>query len=241
MRRFIWKSFVLLFALLCLGQTAVANDPATFSAAFGSSTSATLLLRADGLASGDEVTARTMQGYEVGSAVVEDGVAVLSIRGDDAWTVHLIEGAAEGDALLLHVRPGVGAERTLPVSGLSDLTTGQPLAALQYETGAVWAASVEAVALGRGEEAFGAAFALEQNYPNPFSGATRIAYQLPRPEHVTLTVYDLMGRRVAVLVDEKQVGGRHEVHAERLELAAGLYLYEVRAGQARQVRRMTVL
>ncbi len=68
------------------------------------------------------------------------------------------------------------------------------------------------------------------NYPNPFVGRTTIAYTMAEPAKVRLTVYDVLGRRVAVLVDEEQEAGRKEIPFEARGLASGLYVYRLRVG-----------
>lgn len=83
--------------------------------------------------------------------------------------------------------------------------------------------------------------ALSPNYPNPFNPATRIQYQLPRAADVTLAVYDVLGRRVAVLVDGLQTAGTHYVTFDAAGLPSGTYLYELRAGDERQIRSMLLL
>lgn len=77
---------------------------------------------------------------------------------------------------------------------------------------------------------------LFQNYPNPFRGATTIAYQVGEPGRVTLEVYDLLGRRIRTLVDAEQPSGRHEAAwdgrgAGGRSLAAGTYFYRLRVGE----------
>ena len=73
-------------------------------------------------------------------------------------------------------------------------------------------------------------FALHQNYPNPFNPTTTIAYDLPKPEHVTLRVYNVLGRLVYSLVDRKQAAGRYTVQFNASSLASGLYFYRIHAG-----------
>ncbi len=68
-------------------------------------------------------------------------------------------------------------------------------------------------------------FQLNQNYPNPFNNQTTIEYRLPFGTHVTLDVYDLLGRRVSVLVDGMKEAGLHEVNFDAAGLSSGLYLY----------------
>ena len=85
------------------------------------------------------------------------------------------------------------------------------------------------------------AFALEQNYPNPFNPSTVIRYALPEAVSVSIQVFDLLGRRVAVLVDGRQEAGHHAVRFEAEGLPAGVYLYAIEAGAFRTTRQMVLL
>ncbi|MBA4320169.1 MAG: hypothetical protein C0412_17350, partial [Flavobacterium sp.] len=75
-------------------------------------------------------------------------------------------------------------------------------------------------------------FSLSQNYPNPFNPETTINYQLPTPGLVTLTVYDLLGREVATLVDEYKQAGNYncKLRIENGELSSGIYFYRLQSG-----------
>ena len=88
---------------------------------------------------------------------------------------------------------------------------------------------------------------LHQNYPNPFNPTTEIRYQIPevggrRSEvgHMTLKVYDLLGREVATLVNEVQQPGEHSVRFDAANLSSGVYLYRLVAGGYMQTRKMIV-
>lgn len=85
------------------------------------------------------------------------------------------------------------------------------------------------------------AFDLLPAYPNPFEGATTIAFDLPQAQHVVIEVLDLAGRRVAVLIDEALPGGRHEVRWDAAGLASGTYLYRMRAGAFTRTLRATLV
>lgn len=84
-------------------------------------------------------------------------------------------------------------------------------------------------------------FSLEQNYPNPFNPATTIRYTLPVSEFVILKVYDILGREVAVLVNERQAAGVYQVDFNAGQLASGIYLYRITAGSFSGGRKMVVL
>ncbi|MFQ5641987.1 MAG: T9SS type A sorting domain-containing protein, partial [bacterium] len=86
-----------------------------------------------------------------------------------------------------------------------------------------------------------ATFALQQNYPNPFNPATTIRFSLPRREHVTLTVVDILGREVATLLDEKLSAGEHSLVFHAKGLSSGVYFYRITAGQFMQLRKAILI
>lgn len=85
------------------------------------------------------------------------------------------------------------------------------------------------------------AFSLLQNYPNPFNPTTTIKFQIPSTSHVTLKVYDVLGREVATLADEVQEAGYKSVTFDASGLSSGVYVYRLQAGGFASVRRMIVL
>ena len=75
-------------------------------------------------------------------------------------------------------------------------------------------------------------FKLHQNSPNPFNPSTEIRYQLARDEHVQLSIYNLSGQEIRVLVDEKMSAGLHKVKwnakdGKGIDVPAGLYIYRI--------------
>lgn len=91
------------------------------------------------------------------------------------------------------------------------------------------------------EKALPGSFVLHQNYPNPFNPATNISFTLATTSHIRLEVFDLLGRRIAKLVDEVRVAGRHDVRFDARSLAGGAYLYRIAAGDWTQTKVMTIL
>lgn len=79
---------------------------------------------------------------------------------------------------------------------------------------------------------------LEQNYPNPFNPKTTIALSLSENFFVTLKVFDMLGREVAVLVNELLNAGNHQVQFDASGLESGVYFYEIRAGNFRDVKKL---
>ena len=84
-------------------------------------------------------------------------------------------------------------------------------------------------------------FMLGQNYPNPFNPITTITFALPETREVELAVFDVMGRRVATLVDGVLSAGYHEVAWNAEHLPTGVYLYRITAGDFMQVKQMMLV
>jgi hypothetical protein len=82
---------------------------------------------------------------------------------------------------------------------------------------------------------------LHQNYPNPFNPATRIEYELPASSRVSLTVYDVLGREIQTLVDERQSAGNHSVTFNAGNLPSGVYFYRVQAGNYSATKKLLLL
>jgi hypothetical protein len=84
-------------------------------------------------------------------------------------------------------------------------------------------------------------FALMQNYPNPFNPSTQIAFSLPEAADVTLVVFDALGRQVATLVNSSLSAGSHSMTFDASNLSAGLYFYQLKAGDFSAVRKMMLI
>ncbi|MFQ5869341.1 MAG: T9SS type A sorting domain-containing protein [Candidatus Zixiibacteriota bacterium] len=84
-------------------------------------------------------------------------------------------------------------------------------------------------------------FRLAQNHPNPFNARTVIGYQLPIKSEVRLEVYNLLGQKLATLVDGKQEAGFRSVIWEASQISSGIYFYRLTAGDFTEVRRMMLM
>lgn len=85
------------------------------------------------------------------------------------------------------------------------------------------------------------AFALEQNYPNPFNPTTVIRYQLPVASRVTLELFDVLGRKVATLVEAKQDAGFHEYVLNMSGFSSGMYFYRLKAADWSSTKKLMFL
>ena len=84
-------------------------------------------------------------------------------------------------------------------------------------------------------------FALAQNYPNPFNPTTSITFELPSSGDLTLSVYDVLGRQVAVLASGPHPAGTHTVTMDAAGLQSGLYIYRLDAGDRSLTRTMSLV
>ncbi len=81
---------------------------------------------------------------------------------------------------------------------------------------------------------------LTKNYPNPFNPTTTINYVLKSATHVTITVYDRLGRQVVVLADENQSEGEYNIEFNGSNLPSGIYFYRIKTPEKTEVRKMVL-
>jgi hypothetical protein len=84
-------------------------------------------------------------------------------------------------------------------------------------------------------------FGLSQNYPNPFNPTTIINYQLPVSNFVTLKVYNILGREVEILVNEKKNAGNYSIAFNAAKLSSGVYFYRLQAGSFTETKKLILL
>lgn len=85
------------------------------------------------------------------------------------------------------------------------------------------------------------AFELSQNFPNPFNPTTNIKFAVANTQQVTLKVFNVLGKEVATLVNEKKEAGTYSVDFSAVNLASGTYIYRLQAGAFVQTKKMVVL
>jgi hypothetical protein len=84
-------------------------------------------------------------------------------------------------------------------------------------------------------------FFLYQNYPNPFNPETKLSFVIGHSSFVSLKVYDVLGKEVAVLVDEEKSRGEYEVQFNAAGLSSGIYYYRLTAGDYSSAKKMILM
>lgn len=84
-------------------------------------------------------------------------------------------------------------------------------------------------------------FKLNQNYPNPFNPSTKINFQIPKSDFVTLRVYDVTGKEISSLVNQQLSAGTYEVDFDASSLASGVYYYKLTSGKFSEVKKMMLV
>ena len=86
-----------------------------------------------------------------------------------------------------------------------------------------------------------AVYSLWQNFPNPFNPVTTIKYQIPHRSNVSLKVYDILGNKIAELVNEEKSAGVHKANWNAANLSSGVYFYQLKAGSYTETKKMILL
>ena len=82
---------------------------------------------------------------------------------------------------------------------------------------------------------------LFQNYPNPFTDQTTITYRLPENSKIELSVYNLFGKKLRILMDKRQSAGEHSIQFESGDFSSGIYFIKIRVGNIEVTRKMVLM
>ncbi len=170
-----------------------------------------------------------------GSSHVSDPIYIWNQTGSQAYTYSFNGGWDSIVQLNRDVFINSGAK-----SGYVKYTYPHPLAAGDTPTGNYG----DDGALPQVKE-----YKLSQNYPNPFNPTTTIEYSITNVgtghvtsgQHVSLAVYDMLGREAAILVDERQGPGTYEIKWDASHLPSGVYFYQLRAGNFIKVKKLVLM
>ena len=85
------------------------------------------------------------------------------------------------------------------------------------------------------------AYKLEQNYPNPFNPTTTIGFGIPEKGNVRLSILNILGEEIRVLLNEEKVSGYHSVDFSASELPSGVYFYQLKVGNSIDTKKMILI
>ena len=144
---------------------------------------------------------------------------------------------AAGDYSIFNLRPGTYDVEASVVNSSPQVVPSRSVGAGQttivnfdFQTTSV-----------QGREELPAQFNLSQNYPNPFNPATTIRYALSNRSRVNLSIYDALGREIAVLENEEKDAGSYEVKWQPRDASSGIYFYRLQAGSFVQVKKLLLI
>ncbi|MCF8262848.1 MAG: choice-of-anchor D domain-containing protein [Melioribacteraceae bacterium] len=123
--------------------------------------------------------------------------------------------------------------------GLDMLISGEYK--FNADANTIYTFKISASVTGVESETIPEQYALDQNYPNPFNPTTMIKFALPNNSSVRLSVYNLLGEEVKVLVNQELSGGYHSVEFSANDLPSGLYFYKLTAGNFVEIKKMMLM
>jgi len=191
---------------------------------------------------------KSVYGWDVGSVWLVGRVVMSGDAGNEQFYMWVNpDPSVEPDTALADVRHGGGLNNGFTRIAVHFGDYGG-LAGLKFDVdevrvGTSWGdvSSPLTTAIDRPETQRPELFALPQNYPNPFNPSTNISYTLEKQDKVRLTVYDIRGREVAVLVDGVQAAGEHVVSFSGTGLASGIYFYRLETPKGVLVNKMALV
>ncbi len=210
-----------LLLLLAIASTASAQDAPTQNAALAH----TLPFASGG---------HTLELALGGDAAKTGGALTVAVASAPTWLTfdqtQATAARADGDPEPV-ARLTFAAERTAPVG-----TPGEIRLTVRDAAGAVVAEKTIRIEVSAPAE-----LSVEPPRPNPSRGAVTVPYALPEAGPVRVSVVDLLGREVLVLVDADEAAGAHEARIPAGRLAAGVYAVRLRAGEAGRIARLTIV
>ncbi|MEA3444371.1 MAG: T9SS type A sorting domain-containing protein, partial [Bacteroidota bacterium] len=175
---------------------------------------------------GDEVSVFSASGQLVGSAVFANTLMAITVWGDNDQTP-TIDGLTDNESLIVKIWNQ--SERTEQILNI-DWVQGSP----NYETDDIAIAGKVSII-----ESF--TNSLGQNMPNPVNTLSEIEYSLAKDANVEISVYNILGDKLEVIVSKSQSAGTYKVQFDASNYAAGTYFYKLRAGDFSAIKKMNIV
>ena len=203
--------------------------------------------------------------YKWGTAViVSAGGVTISGSATDVWIFQIAQNLTLGNGAMITLSGGAQASNIFwQVAGQVTLGTTSAMKGIilcqtliEIQTGATLnglALAQTAVTLDANtvtkpapvttveDESLPKEFSLSQNYPNPFNPTSTIRYDIPKISFVQISVYDVLGNKIKILVDEEKSPGHYEIVFDAKELSSGIYFYEIQTGEYLQSKKMIIM
>jgi hypothetical protein len=173
--------------------------------------------------------------------VVANGVQVILAGGAQAANIFWQVGTSATLGTSCVFQGTILADQSISL-GTGATLNGRALASIAAVTIASSSITVpELLPTAVDDELLPDGFNLSQNYPNPFNPSTTISYQLPVSSQVTLTITDMLGRELAVLVKDVQSAGSHQIEWDARNYSSGAYIYRLQADNFVAVKQMVLV
>ncbi len=173
------------------------------------------------------VTINTTNGDTTLVGATGDNVIIPSITFSPSGVLYGLKAATNSPIITIDLKNGAGT----PV-GSAGVTSLQGLA---------WAPNSTAVDDQQQADALPAKATLLQNYPNPFNNQTIISFSLPHDAHVTIKIYDIIGRELGIAANDKFTAGIHKIRFNANTLSNGVYLYRINADQFTDTKKFVII
>jgi hypothetical protein len=208
-----------------------------YSTVLPTDNNAVLLVKTRDSRNGNEIGVWNESGILVGSGMVQNRIAVITLWGAHSLPDTKTSGALPGEQLRLTLwSDELRKESDLSIVSIYDVTADNYIGnELSYLPDAVWLTEIEIAA------EIPVAFALYQNYPNPFNPSTTIQYAVSEQVHVVLDVYNILGQKIKTLVNDEHTAGTYEIVFDGTALSSGIYVYRMHAGDFVETRRFLLL
>lgn len=244
------KTTSLMMLLICSGAVAQSHFTDCTSLTGNNATilipsTASLTLDGDRLPGLSEIAVYTPDGLCAGVVVWQDESIGFSVWGDDTQTADK-DGFATGELLTYRVWDADADKEYAAASANVTFSDTQPFYITEnaYVENGIYELStfsIETENVSTEASDLPDAFRLYSNYPNPFNPTTSIRFDLPRPTHVRIAVYNAAGAQVDNVLNESRPAGAHTLQWDAGNMPTGTYFYRVEAGEQVEIQSMVLL
>lgn len=194
--------------------------------------SATLLIHANDLSEGCEIGVKTSDGRIIGSGVVQNSQALITLWGNNSLTKNRLEGANENEQLYLFAFDPQNKTEYPLSAGQIISRSGHGNGILTYQSQAIYEVTIAPLPTQ---------YMLQQNYPNPFNPTTKISYTLPKDSDIKLCIYNNRGELIKEVENGHKKAGQYTITIKMGRYPSGIYFYTLSTNKYSQTRKMLLI